>query len=270
MGEKVFLSEDKKATLEIVTMPVYEEKNPWQDKRKPALIVVPGGSYLYCSDREGYPVAVEFLARGYQCFILNYHIGDESDYPRPFEDLSKAVKYVKEHADKFGIDKDNINLIGFSAGGHLVGTYAALIDEEAFQLDMAMTKEQLAVQNVVLGYPAIHLRPIVDAITEHEAYDKVGKLFTNYNEIKDGFEMAHKDMPRTFVFHALDDSLVPAWHSVDYVKRLVELGVDVEFYLSSIGGHGYSTGDELSNYGRDLKKRTNNWVELVHKWIENK
>lgn len=269
MREKIYLSDDKKATLELVTMPLFEERSPWQNKKKPGLIVVPGGSYLYCSDREGYPVALEFLAKGYQTFILNYHIGDESDYPTPFEDLSKAVKYVKDNSTELGVDKENITLIGFSAGGHLVGTYGALIDNETFQKDMSMSKEQLDVKNLVLGYPAINLKPIVDVITEYEAYDKVGKLFTNYDKLKDGYEMAHKDMPRTFVFHALDDSVVPAWHTVDYVKHLVELGVDVEFYLSSIGDHGFSTGDDLSNYGREIKKRANSWVDLVVKWIDN-
>lgn len=184
-------------------------------------------------------------------------------------DLSKAIKYVKDNNQVLGIDPDNISLIGFSAGGHLVGTYGALIDSEKFQLDMDMSKEDLAVKNIVLGYPAIYLEPIVEDLALNNNLDKVGKMFTSYQKYKDGYEMAHKGMPRTFVFQAIDDPLVPAIATLEYVKRLVELGVDVEFYMSNVGGHGFSTGDDLSNFSRNVSHRAHNWVDLVDRWIKD-
>ncbi len=267
---RIILSEDKIASLQALTMPVYEEKSPWLNKKKPALIIAPGGSYMYCSDREGLPVAFKFLAKGYQCFVLTYHCEDQSEYPIPFKDLAEAVKHVKDNKDLYGIDENEISLLGFSAGGHLVGTYGALIGNKDFQEEMEMTEDDLRVKNLILGYPAIHLKPIVDAICETKAFDQVGKLFTNYRKIKDGYAMAHKGMPRTFVFHAVDDPLVPVVISLEYVQRLSDLGVEVEFYMPSIGGHGFSTGDDLANYGRDINPRISIWIDLVDKWIRDK
>lgn len=266
----IYLSEDKIARLTALNMPVYEERSPWLNKKKPVMLVIPGGSYMYCSDREGLPVAFKFLAKGYQTFVLNYHVKDQSDYPTPFFDLAKAIKHIKDHAEEYGIDANEISILGFSAGGHLAGTYAALIDNEDFQKDMKLSKEDLQIKNLILGYPALHLKPIVEGVHQFKQLSKVGELFKTYKEIKDGYFMAHKDMPRTFVFHSIDDDVVPVSLSIDYVNRLLSLGVEVEFYMPSLGGHGFATGDDLSNYGRGINPRVSIWTELVDAWIKDK
>lgn len=43
-------------------------------RRRPAVIICPGGGYEYQSDRESEPIALEFLKRGYQAFILEYAV----------------------------------------------------------------------------------------------------------------------------------------------------------------------------------------------------
>src|SRR5699024_11540898 len=54
-----------------VTMMLGE--NPLHQKEgRPAVVICPGGSYMYVSDREAEPVAYEFLAKGYHVFILRY------------------------------------------------------------------------------------------------------------------------------------------------------------------------------------------------------
>lgn len=265
----IYLSEDKIAKLINLTMPVYEERSLWLNKKKPAIIIIPGGSYKYCSDREGVPVAFKLLSKGYQCFVLQYHCDDQSEYPKPFLDLARAVKHIKSNKEVYGINDKDISLIGFSAGGHLAGTYGSLIKNKDFQKEMGMSEKELEIKNLILGYPAIHLDPVVKEVIRLKQEDKVGEIFKNYKKIKDGYQMAHKDMPRTFVFHSLDDDVVDIKMTIDYVNRLIELGVDVEFYMLSVGGHGFATGDDLANYGRDINSRISVWIDLVDKWIKD-
>lgn len=264
----IYLSEDKIATLKVLAMPVYEEKSPWLNKEKPVMLIIPGGSYKYCSDREGLPVAFKFIAKGYQCFVLNYHCEKDSDYPTPFINLAKAIKHIKTNKNLYGIDDKEISILGFSAGGHLAGTFASLIKNEQFQKDMGMSEEELDIKNLILGYPAIHLKPIVEAVHELKQLDKVGELFKTYEKIKDGYEMAHSDMPRTFIFHAIDDPTVPIELTIEYLKKLIDLGVETEFYMPSTGGHGFATGDDLANYGRNINPRISIWIDLVDRWIK--
>ncbi|WP_372631129.1 hypothetical protein [Cohnella sp.] len=41
---------------------------------RPAVLICPGGAYRLCSDREAEPVAMAFLAEGYQAFVLRYSL----------------------------------------------------------------------------------------------------------------------------------------------------------------------------------------------------
>lgn len=51
-------------------------------RRRPAVIICPGGGYEYQSDRESEPIALEFLKRGYQAFILEYAVLEENETER--------------------------------------------------------------------------------------------------------------------------------------------------------------------------------------------
>ena len=73
---------------------------------RPAAIICPGGGYHMCSPREGEPVALELVSRGFQAFVLSYTVLDESEaaqgrtlFPHPIEDLAHAVALVRERAE---------------------------------------------------------------------------------------------------------------------------------------------------------------------------
>ena len=46
-----------------------------QDTARPAVVVLPGGGYVYCSDAEAEPVALSYTASGFHAFILRYSVG---------------------------------------------------------------------------------------------------------------------------------------------------------------------------------------------------
>lgn len=91
--------------------------------RRPAMLVLPGGGYVFCSDREAEPIALEWFCRGYNAFILHYTVITEDCpaplYQRPLQDAAAAVALLRQHADDWQLDADKIAVIGFSAGGHL-------------------------------------------------------------------------------------------------------------------------------------------------------
>lgn len=270
ISEKIYLTEDKKASLEVIGLPMFDQsRSAWQAEERPVAVIVPGGSYLYCSDREAYPVGLTFASKGYQVFILRYHVGDESDYPRPFLDLSLAIKYIKENKEKYKLDINNITIAGFSAGGHLVGTYAGLVNRKEFHEISGMDQDQLKVKNIILGYPAVNLKPIAEKINHYNIHDKVGKLFTTYDEIKDGKALAYNGMANVFVFHSIDDDMVYVNEVADYVHHLTTLGVNVEFHLFNQGGHGYSTGNKFTNPKEGFPTRVGVWMDIAFDWLDS-
>lgn len=106
---------------------------------KGAVLICAGGAFQYRSDEnEGTPVAGELANRGYQSFVVNYCL-------RPYTqeegalDLARAVRFVRKNADVYGIDKNDIAVMGFSAGGILAGemllNYDGLVNGTALDAD---------------------------------------------------------------------------------------------------------------------------------------
>ena len=84
--------------------------------KRPAIVVLPGGAYAYLSDKEGEPVALTFMKEGYNTFVLNYSVGEESVFPNPLDEVSSAIWMIRQHAEEWGSDPDAIVVMGFSAG----------------------------------------------------------------------------------------------------------------------------------------------------------
>lgn len=115
--EKIVLNGERNVTLTAYTQPVEGEFN--HISKRPAVLILPGGGYSMCSDREADPVAFPYLEAGYQAFILRYSVGEDSVWPNPLDDYEQAMALIEERADEWKVLTDKIVVIGFSAGGHL-------------------------------------------------------------------------------------------------------------------------------------------------------
>ena len=85
-------------------------------KKRPAVIVCPGGGYVMTSDREAEPIALRFNSLGFQSFVLRYSV-NKLPFPGALLELSKAVSVVRENAAEWDIDPEKIIVCGFSAAG---------------------------------------------------------------------------------------------------------------------------------------------------------
>lgn len=88
---------------------------------KGAVLICPGGAFMYRSDGpEGVSVAQALSERGYQSFVVDYRLRPYTQQEGAL-DLARAVRFVRAHADEYGIDQHDIAVMGFSAGGILAG-----------------------------------------------------------------------------------------------------------------------------------------------------
>ena len=58
---------------------------------RPAALIFPGGGYQYCSDREAEPVALAYLAEGYNAFVLRYTVGTSCPLDKALQDAQAAI-----------------------------------------------------------------------------------------------------------------------------------------------------------------------------------
>ena len=116
MDSQVFILNEKRN----VTLTAYlqdDSQEFWRAKKRPAVVIFPGGAYAYCSDREADPVAQEYLRAGYHAFVLRYSVGWENAvWPNPLEDYDQAMELIAAHAKEWHLIPEKIAVIGFSAG----------------------------------------------------------------------------------------------------------------------------------------------------------
>lgn len=88
---------------------------------KGAVLISPGGAFQFRSDQpEGVDVAEALSKLGYQSFVVDYRLRPYTQQEGAL-DLARAVRFVRNHAEEYGIDENDIAVMGFSAGGILSG-----------------------------------------------------------------------------------------------------------------------------------------------------
>ncbi len=232
--EFVTLSEERKVTL---TCYLEETKGEFGAvDQRPAVLILPGGGYHFCSDREADPVAFPYLRAGYHAFILRYSLNDQAVWPRPLEDYEEAMSLIRANADIWHVVPDRIAVIGFSAGGHLAACAAT----------MSRNRPNAA----ILGYAVIDGPCAKDYLAS--APDVPSRV--------DG------DTCPCFVFATRTDNLVPVENSVHLIDALCRNDIAFESHIYSNGGHGLTTGEEGLNYGA-FSGRYPKWVEDSISWL---
>lgn len=200
--------------------------------KRPALVVVPGGGYHFVAIREGEPIALRFLCEGFTAFVLTYSV--YTKYPGPHLELAFMMNYINEHSEEFKILKQSTSLVGFSAGGHLVGSYSYLYGELADML--SIKKEDIRPKSIILGYPVILLKKESNGNTMNNISNKEDDLIAKLTIEKH----VGKDYPPTYIFTSKDDNLVPYQHTVIMDEMLTKAGVPHITRIFERGGHGGS------------------------------
>lgn len=90
------------------------------------IIVLPGGGYLFRSDREAANVCAWLNSLGLHAAVLHYRV--QRRFPAAFLDARRAVQLVRKNAETWGVDAQQVGVLGFSAGGHVAAMLAAAWD----------------------------------------------------------------------------------------------------------------------------------------------
>lgn len=231
-------------------------------EKKPCLLIAPGGGYCMTVPPEGEVVAKEFFYHGMNCFVLTYTTDITMSVPlhkQPMSDLSRAVRYLRANADRFGIDPHRITICGFSAGAHCcasLGVHFADIEDP----DPALQAISNRPDAMILSYPVITSGPYThegsmqallgkDATAEERAYYSCENYVT-------------KDTPPCFIWQTVEDDLVPVENSMMFAAKCREVGVPYTYHAFPRGWHGLSVynnawrnGDFGEPYTMDLVMR---------------
>ena len=225
-----------------------------QEKKRPAVIVCPGGGYVYCSPREGEPIALGYAARGIHAFVLRYSTGRNCAGFSPLKQISWAIGYLREMAEEWNIDPEKIATCGFSAGGHVALAAGVLAENKP--------------NAMILGYPAT-------ACPNMPGMNYMLKLLCGKEEVTDAdavpFELVHQintDTPPAFLAATAEDMLT-GFGALPVANAYSRLRKGYELHVFQYGPHGYALANEVTADGSSqvLDDAFSCWQELSVKWL---
>ncbi len=239
---------------EIPTLTYYPSENKMSDI---AVVIFAGGGYGFRSRHEDHGYAEYLNSIGIDAFVCAYRVYPHH-FPHELLDARRAVRTVRYYADKFGINKSKVLVMGSSAGGSLaslVSTYTKPIDHEGVD---DIDKEDFIPNGQILCYPVITLTD--------ERYTHMGSVENLVG--KDNLALATEITPENnvsestcpaFIWHTAEDTCVNVINSYLYATKLREKNVPVEMHIFPFGRHGMGLAGENPHVAQ--------WNELLKNWL---
>ena len=249
--------------IEKVSIPSYQYFRVANDNQKrPCVIICPGGGYaILAAGHEGTDVAKYFNSIGVNALVLKYRIPNDANQIdktiAPLQDAQQAMLLARTNAENWGIDKNKIGIMGFSAGGHLASSLATHYNDIKIENPSSVS---LRPDFQILIYPVISFGP-----EGHEG-SRIN-LIGNANDEKTKNAIAYfssekqitKEAPPAFLVHSKDDDVVPVANATYYYDNLKALKVSAELYLYEKGGHGYGMKNPTSEII---------WTSVMKTWMQ--
>lgn len=233
-----------------------------------AIVIFPGGGYRARAEHEGAGYARFFAENGITSFVVDYRVNTHK-FPCQLLDARRSVKFVRYYADKYGIDKGKIAVMGSSAGGHLAAlcsTYFKDIDAE-IQID-DIENENYVPNAQILCYPVIRI------LGRDIAHIGSGEMLLGNKHVWIGEELepdrlVSSNTPPAFIWHTASDDGVSVLNSYVYAKSLKQFNIPTEMHIFPEGRHGLGLCDKIKNVDIDGKilEHTGQWSQLMLTWL---
>ena len=216
-----------------------------------AVVCCPGGGYSHLAmDHEGHQWATFFNNQGIALIVLKYRM-PHGNRLIPISDAEEAMKVVRRHAAEWHIDRNNVGIMGFSAGGHLASTIATHSTGDA------------APNFQILFYPVItmdlgftHKGSHDNFLGEGHSKKELRKLETEYsNDLQ-----VNRTTPRAFLALSDDDKAVPAANGFGYYQQLYKHDVPASIHIYPTGGHGWGYRESFT-YHYQMVFELKGWLE---------
>lgn len=186
------------------------------------------------------------VERGYTVFSLNHRATPRFEFPAPLEDVQRAVRFIRHHAEELDIDPDRIGAVGGSSGGHLVALLGVLdgrgdpdaadpVDRESAKVQAVVARAaptDLARIQTVAGTGLAAL--LMGALPSDDARSAESRAYAEASPIR----YVSADDPPVLLLHGDADEIVPYEQSVSFRDALLAAGVETRLITIPGAGHG--------------------------------
>lgn len=213
-----------------------------------AVVVVPGGGYRkVCIEYDGFGVAQYLRSIGITAVVVKYRLPN-GHREIPFEDTLEAMRFLRKEGAKWGVDPNQVGILGSSAGGYLaahISTVTADAEKPAF---------------------AILVYPVISGTTRSTHHGTFGNMLglSRTDAEQEYYSLENRvspTTPPTLLLLADDDLTVPTISSTRYYKALKYYGVKAAMHIFPSGGHGWSGHNDYL-YAEPNKEAIADWLKI--------
>lgn len=217
-----------------------------------AVIVFPGGAYnALAAQHEGTDIAAWLNEQGITAFVAKYRVPRREGLEKhavALQDAQRAIALVRSRAAEFGIDPQQIGVLGFSAGGNLAALTVHQSAKRSYQADDVIDQTATRPNFAILVYPAYMVAEGRVAGTDGSALDPLIEPLRSRN-----------DYPPIYLAVAADDRFAP--DSLHYLLHLHQVKVPGELHVYASGGHGKGLRESGGPFAQ--------WTRSCRRWLDD-
>ena len=217
-----------------------------------AIVGCPGGGYSHLSmQNEGTDWVGYFNGQGIAYGVLTYRM-PKGDRTIPMSDAQDAVRMMRDSAAVWGINRNDVGIMGFSAGGHLASTtatHAPIESRPDFQ---------------ILFYPVIsmdekqtHKGSVVGFLGDRRGDEKLVRQFSNDKQVR-----RHVTPPAILIMAGDDRAVPPLTNGLPYYTALRRAGVPASLHIYPSGGHGFGFRSTFT-YHNQMLDELGMWLKTL-------
>ena len=231
-------------------------KENTQNKKVPAIVYFSGGSWTEGKPDWNFWACQSYAEKGWVGITVEYRLAYRHG-TLPFEavmDAKSAIRWLREHSDKYNIDANKIIASGNSAGGHLV-LATALVEnwnEKTDNLKYSCVPNVLMVNSGVYDLTDENTLWIRQDLKNRNQSESLVKEISPINLVKN-------DFPPTLIIHGTNDRNVPFASAKEFVDKMKLEGNDINFYPIEGAGHFIWWGE----YGKQVADIRAEFIEKL-------
>ena len=215
-----------------------------------AIVGIPGGGYSMLSNTHEGTLASGWLnERGIAYFVVNYRL-PEGDRTKPIGDVEQGFRIVRDSAQAWGINPNDVGIMGFSAGGHLASVIST---HSAYEVRPNFT---------ILFYPVIsmdervsHVWSCRNFLGEGQKDPKLVRDFSTNNAVR-----RHLTPPACIIMSSDDNLVPPVTNGLTYYTAMRNAGNECALFVYPTGGHGYGFGNWFP-YRNEMLANLGKWLD---------
>ena len=207
-----------------------------------AMVICPGGAYAGLAPHEGNDYALWLNQHGVTGFVLKYRLGSSGyHYPAEFQDVTRAIRWVRAHAADYKIDPHRIGIMGSSAGGHLSSMVLTHFDSGDTNSPDPVERQSSRPDIGILCYPVITMgefthRGSRNSLLGTNQSPEMVKYLSSELQVT-------PNTPPCFLWTTFEDRTVPMENSMMFADALRKNRVPFDLHIYQKGGHGMGLGD---------------------------